>query len=313
MKFLLITVFSLLASTAVARDTIQIAGSSTVLPFATIVAEAFGENSEFNTPIVEGGGTGAGIKKFCEGTDDSSIDIVTASRPIKKEELASCASAGVTDISEVRIGYDGIVFASINTGPAYALTAKDIYLAIGKDSTAVTWSDINPQLPEEKILMLVPGTKHGTREVFEQKVMIAGCKAVKGDISKDEEKLCVELRKNSVVEIDGDYTETLTRIKTDMHAIGVFGLSFYENNIDTLKVASIDNIAPSAETIATGDYPISRPLFFYVKNAHIGSTPGLKEFAQFFVSDDMVGPDGLLVEYGLVTDPKLADTQTALQ
>ena len=313
MRFLLITTFSLLASIASARDTIQIAGSSTVLPFATVVAEAFGENSEFNTPVVEGGGTGAGIKKFCEGTDDASIDIVTASRPMKAEEVAACASTGVTDITEVRIGYDGIVFASANTGPTYALTAKDIYLAIGKDSTAITWNEVNPQLPDEKILMLVPGTKHGTREVFDQKVMIAGCKAVKGDISK-EEKSCVELRKDSAVtEIDGDYTETLNRIKTDMHAIGVFGLSFYENNTDTLQVASVEGVVPSADSIASSAYPVSRPLFFYVKNAHIGSTPGLKEFAQFFVSDDMAGPDGTLVSYGLVSDPKLADTQATLK
>lgn len=321
--FILSLTFALsLCSAANARDTIQITGSSTVLPFATIAAEAFGENSGFNTPIVEGGGTGAGIKKFCEGIGEDSVDIADASRQMKDEEKATCAAAGVTDITEVKLGYDGIVFATDINGNSFALTPSFIYKAINKDSTAVSWKDIDPSLPDQKILMLIPGTKHGTREVFDQKVVIQGCKDTKtyDDIlaklndPKAAEKECSLLRTDGVVvEIDGDYTETLNRLNTDKNAIGVFGLSFYENNTSTLQVASVNGIEPTVNTIADGSYPVSRPLYFYVKNAHIGSIPGLKEFAQFFISDDMAGPEGTLVQDGLVSDPELAKTQDQLK
>lgn len=321
MKFLLITTFSLLASVASARDTIQVAGSSTVLPFATIVAESFGENSTFNTPVVEGGGTGAGIKKFCEGVDENTIDIVTASRAMKDKEKTDCAAAGVTDITELRIGYDGIVFASDVHGSAFALTPAMVYAALNKDSIAVSWSEIDATLPDDKISLLIPGTKHGTREVFDEKVLIQGCKdsgaydtiLSKVADAKEAEKECTAIRGDGfITEIDGDYTETLSRMKTDASAIGVFGLSFYENNTDSLQVATVNGVTPSVETIAEGSYPISRPLYIYVKDAHIQNIPGLLEFAQYFVSDDMAGSEGLLIEYGLVADPKIADTQAKL-
>jgi len=312
----------MLATTAYERDNIQIAGSSTVLPFATIAAESFGENFDFSTPVVEGGGTGAGIKKFCEGSDDTTIDIATASRQMKDDEKAACATAGVTDITEVKIGYDGIVFASDVNGKPFAFTPAMIYSAINKDAVITSWDMADPSLPAQKISVLVPGTKHGTREIFDQKVLIQGCKDVgKYDEflatlndPKAAEKECASIRTDGVVvEIDGDYTETLSRMKADPNAVGVFGLSFYENNTDTLQVATMNGIFPSVETIADGTYPVSRPLFFYIKNSHINSIPGLLEFAQYFVSDDMAGKDGELVQHGLVPDPELATTQASLQ
>ena len=322
MKSYILIASLLLSTAAYARDNIQVAGSSTVLPFATIVAESFGENRDFPTPVVEGGGTGAGIKKFCEGTGDATIDIATASRQMKDDEKAACAAAGVTDITEVRIGYDGIVFASdVNSG-SFALTPSMVYSAINKDSIVSSWDDIDASLPSEKIALLIPGTKHGTREVFDQKVVIQGCKDVgkydefltKLNDAKKAEQECASIRTDgSVVEIDGDYTETLNRMKADPVAIGVFGLSFYENNTNTLQVATMNGIEPSVETISDGTYPVSRPLFFYVKNAHINSIPGLSDFVQYFVSDDMAGPDGAMVENGLVSDPKLPETQSKLQ
>ena len=321
MKFLLTTTFILIATVASARDNIQIAGSSTVLPFATIVAESFAENSEFTTPVVEGGGTGAGIKKFCEGVDETTIDIVTASRQMKEEEKAVCAEAGVTEITEVRIGYDGIVFASDSSKSSFALSPAIVYTAINKNSTATNWNQIDSTLPDQKILLLIPGTKHGTREVFDQKVLIQGCKdagaydeiLAKVSDTKLAETECSAIRTDSaVVEIDGDYTETLNRMKTDTDALGVFGLSFYENNTSILQVATINNIAPSVETISDGTYPISRPLYFYIKDAHVNVIPGILEFARFFVSDEMAGIDGALPEYGLVSDPELAKTQAKL-
>lgn len=301
---------TLVAGTAFARDNIQIAGSSTVLPYASIVAEAFGENFDFPTPVVESGGSSAGLKRFCEGLGASTIDIANASRQIKKTEIQKCAENGVTDITEIRIGYDGIVFASRRDGPSFALTPKDVYLAIGAESTAKYWDEVNPNLPHQEITVYIPGTKHGTREVFEEKVMIHGCEAVKGKQDKAGQAACAKVRTdNRSIDIDGDYTETLARIESNPTSIGVFGLSFYENNTDKLQVATVEGVHPSVETISTGEYPISRPLFFYVKNAHIQSIPGIKEYVQFFVSDDIAGANGPLASYGLVPDPELASTQ----
>ncbi len=297
---------------AFARDQLQIAGSSTVLPYATIVAESFGENFDFPSPVVEGGGSGAGRKKLCEGVGETTIDIANSSSRMKDEEYATCAESGVTDIKEVRFGYDGIVFASTVDGPAFELTPTDIYLALTKSATATNWKEINSSLPDQKIIMFIPGTKHGTREVFDVKVMEEGCKAVLGieKLDDDQKKSCHTVRTDGVaIDIDGDYTETLARLNAEPLALGVFGLSFYENNKSTLQVATIDGVTPSVETISAGDYPISRPLYFYVKTQHIGTIPGLKEYVQFFLSDDMVGENGALVEYGLVPDPDLEKTQ----
>jgi phosphate transport system substrate-binding protein len=311
------------AGPALARDQIQIVGSSTVLPYAQIVAEDFGKAySKFKTPVVESGGSSAGLKQFCQGLGEGTIDVANSSRPIKEGELKSCADAGVKNIMEVRFGYDGIVFASDVKGPDLALEPKDIYLALADqipvDGKLVanpnkTWKDVNANLPDWKIVAFIPGEKHGTREVFEEKVLAAGCKAVDGlklhvAAGLDEkaaEKACVKVRKDgAAVDIDGDYTETLARLQSNPTGIGVFGLAFYENNTDKLKVATVNGITPSVETISAGKYPVSRPLFFYVKKDHIGVIPGLKEYVEFFVSDKMIGPDGPLAEYGLVPLPE---------
>ncbi|MEP3297294.1 MAG: substrate-binding domain-containing protein [Pseudoruegeria sp.] len=319
------------ATTAAARDNVQVAGSSTVLPYASIVAEAFGENTDFPTPVVESGGSSAGLKRFCEGVGENTIDIANASRKIREKEIKACAENGVTDIIEVRIGFDGIVFASQTNGPAFtAFTPSDVFNALAPnvmvDGALVAnpfskWSDFNAELPEAEILAFIPGTKHGTREVFEEKVVAAGCEAtgamaamIEGGMSEDDaEDACLKVRTDGVsVDIDGDYTETLASIDTNANAIGVFGLAFYENNLDSLKVATMSGVVPSTDSIASGEYPVSRPLFFYVKKAHLGVIPGLKEFTQFFVADELSGPDGPLAQYGLVSDPELAATQIAV-
>ena len=315
-----------MTTVAVARDNVQIAGSSTVLPYATIVAEAFGENFDFPTPVVEGGGSGAGRKKLCEGVGENTIDIANSSSRIKQSDLDACAGNGVTEVMEVRIGYDGIVFASDINGPEFAFTPADWYKALaaqvvvdGKlvDNTAKTWADVNPAFPAQDILAFIPGTKHGTREVFDINVLEAGCEATgaaEAFKAANVEDGCLKLRTDGVsVDIDGDYTETLARIDTNKNGIGVFGLSFYQNNTDKLRVATMNGIVPSTESIASGEYPVSRPLYFYVKKAHIGVIPGLKEYITFFVSDDMAGPDGPLAAYGLVSDPELAATQAMVE
>lgn len=315
MKFLLSTVAALsLAATAYARDNVQIAGSSTVLPYASIVAEVFGENTDFPTPVVESGGSSAGLKRFCEGLGTNTIDIANASRAIREKEIKACAENGVDSITEVRIGYDGIVFASDIDGNSFKFTPKDIYLALNAESTASTWSEVNPEFPDQPIMVFIPGTKHGTREVFEEKVLLVGCEAVNGPAETDEaEDACMDVRKDGrSVDIDGDYTETLARIDSNKNGIGVFGLAFYENNTDKLQVATMNGVLPSTETISSGEYPVSRPLFFYIKNAHLDVIPGLREYAQFFMADEIAGPDGPLAQYGLVSDPEIAETQKKL-
>ncbi len=322
---------TLAAGAAQARDNVQVAGSSTVLPYASIVAEAFGENFDFPTPVVESGGSSAGLKRFCEGTGENTIDIANASRKIREKEIAACAEAGVTEIIEVRIGYDGIVFASQIDGPDFtAFEAEDWYKAMAaqvpQDGAMVenpytTWAEVNPDLPDVEIAAFIPGTKHGTREVFEEKVLLEGCEATgateaMAEAGMDEdaiEQACMKVRADGrAVDIDGDYTETLARIQSNPEGVGVFGLSFYENNTDSLKVATMGGVEPSTETIASGEYPVSRPLYFYIKKAHLGVIPGLQEFAEFFVADEIAGPDGPLAEYGLVSDPELAATQEAV-
>lgn len=304
------------ASTAQARDQIQITGSSTVLPYATIVAEAFGENFDYPTPVVEGGGSGAGRKKLCEGTGENTVDIANSSSKMKDEEWAACETT-IGKITEVRIGYDGIVFASnIDKLNIDDLTPAQLYNALRVDSNAKLWSEVDPALPAIEILAFIPGTKHGTREVFDVKVMEEGCKTVLGveKLDDDQKKECHAVRTDGLaVDIDGDYTETLARLDANPTALGVFGLSFYQNNTTKLEVATINGVFPSVETIASGDYPISRPLYFYVKNAHLGVIPGLHEYIQFFVSDDMAGEGGILSSYGLVPDPELAQTQSLVE
>ncbi|MGP9806416.1 substrate-binding domain-containing protein [Paracoccus sp. NSM] len=334
MKFLglgatALSVIALTATAASARDQVQVAGSSTVLPYSTIVAELFGENTDFATPVIESGGSSTGLRRFCEGVGPNTIDIANSSRSMRETEIAECAANGVTDIMEVRFGYDGIVFASAVEGNEFALTPADVFNALaarrvvdGKvvDNTAANWTEVNADLPDQEILVFVPGTRHGTREVFEEKVIIQGCadsgakEVFEAELSEEDAKeACVRLRTDGrSIDIDGDYTETLARIGSSPNGIGVFGLSFYENNTNTLRVATINGVVPTTEAIASGEYPVSRPLFFYVKKAHIGVIPGLKEFAEFFVADAIAGANGPLAAYGLVSDPELASVQQAV-
>jgi phosphate transport system substrate-binding protein len=333
MSILKLTVSSFAIATmtttaAFARDNVQVAGSSTVLPYAAIVAELFGENFDYPTPVIESGGSSAGLKRFCEGVGENTIDIANASRAIKDSERAVCAEAGVTDIVEVRIGYDGIVFASDINGNGFAFTPEDWYKALAAEhfidgalveNTLTNWNEVNADFPDQPIQAFIPGTKHGTREVFEEKVILAGCEEggffdamIAAGVDEDTaEGKCMDIRTDGrSVDVDGDYTETLARIAADTNGIGVFGLSFYENNTDKLRVATMSDVLPTTESIAAGDYPVSRPLYFYIKAAHLDVIPGLQDFADFFVSDDVAGPDGPLAEYGLVSDPELADVQT---
>ncbi len=300
---------------AQSRDTIQIAGSSTVLPFASIVAEEFGAVfPEFNTPVVGSGGSSGGLRQFCQGVGGNTIDIANASRRIRPSEIEACNAAGVNDIREVQIGYDGIVFASSAASGDFALEPVHVYKAIAAQvpvdgemvaNPYTTWNEIDPSLPEQKIALAIPGSNHGTREVFQERVIDPGCEAAGlPEMSEEEhEAACTSFRQDVVVEIAGDYTETLARLQSNPDTVGVFGLSFYDQNRDTLKVATVSGVTPSLETIASGEYPVSRPLYFYVKGEHIGVIPGIEEYVQFFLSDAMTGTGGTLETAGLIPQP----------
>ncbi|MEM7776416.1 MAG: substrate-binding domain-containing protein [Pseudomonadota bacterium] len=311
------------AGSAIARDQVKVAGSSTVFPYANIVAEELGRTFDtFKAPIVESVGSSAGLKLFCRGSGPNTIDIANTSRKIREEEVTDCAENGVKNIIEIRFGYDGIVFATDIKGPSFEITPRDVYRALaakvpidGKmvDNPNKTWKQVNSALPDWDIVAYIPGENHGTREVFEDKLLEVGCGEAgateimtKGGMDTAAvRKACIAVRKDGgTFEIDGDYTETLGRMQANKTGVGVFGLSYYENNTDRLRVATINGVTPSVETISTGSYPVSRPLYFYLKKDHIGTIPGLKEYLELFTSAKMIGPDGPLAAYGLVPMPK---------
>lgn len=296
-----------LSTAAQARDTIQVAGSSTVLPFASIVAEEFGASfPQFNTPVVGSGGSGGGLRQFCQGVGENTIDIANSSRAIRSGELENCAANGVNEILEVMFGYDGIVFASRADRGEFALTPQHVFAAAAAqvpqdgnlvDNPYTRWSEIDSELPDQEIVLVIPASNHGTREVFEEKVLHAGCDSyveIEGDA-------CNNLRGDGrIIEIAGDYTETLARLDAQAEAVGVFGLSFYDQNRDRLQVATVDGVMPSLETIGSGEYPVSRPLYFYVKGEHLDAIPGLAEYTEFFLSEAVSGFGSPLEDAGLI-------------
>ncbi|RUO28104.1 phosphonate ABC transporter substrate-binding protein [Aliidiomarina sedimenti] len=302
------------SASAQQRDVIQIAGSSTVLPFSSIAAEEFGNNfTRYRTPVVGSGGSGGGLRQFCQGVGANTIDIANSSRAIRPNELENCKSNGVEEVIEVKIGYDGIVFASRAGGGRFELEPEHVFLAqarrVPQDGEMVmnpysSWAEIDSSLPDQEIVLAIPGSNHGTREVYEEKVIMEGCmkfEQIQALDSDAQDDACLAMRTDGrVVEIAGDYTETLARLESNRNTVGVFGLSFYESNRDRLQVATVSGVTPSIDNIIAGDYPVSRPLYFYIKGAHIGVIPGLQEFAQFFVSDMTSGFGSILESAGLI-------------
>ncbi len=319
------TVLAVLAGPALAqaaRDYISIVGSSTVYPFSTVVAEQFGKTSKFKTPKVESTGSGGGIKLFCGGVGVQHPDIANSSRAIKSTELAACAANGVKDIVEVKIGYDGIVMAESRAAPGLPLTLRDVYLALAKQvpnpngtETLVanpykTWKDVNPKLPVETIEVLGPPPTSGTRDAFVELAMEGGCKTfpwIKAIKDKDENRfkqVCYTIREDGrFVEAGENDNLIVQKLKANKNAVGIFGYSFLEQNADSVKGSVVDGQAPTFENIASGKYPISRPLYFYVKKAHVGAIPGIKEFVAEFTSQKAMGEDGYLADRGLVPMP----------
>ena len=305
-----------------ARDHIVIVGSSTVYPFATVVAERFGKGTKFKTPKVESTGSGGGLKLFCAGVGVDHPDITNASRKIKSSEIEKCAGNGVNEIVEVKIGYDGIAIASSRKAPAMQMTLTDVYLALAKDvpdpknpgqliaNPYKTWKDVNSALPANKIEVLGPPPTSGTRDAFVELAMEGGCKTfdwIKAMKKQDKSKyksMCHTIRE------DGAYVEAgendnliVQKLDANPKALGIFGFSFLDQNSDKVQGSIIGGVAPEFDSIADGSYPISRSLFFYVKKAHVGSIPGIKEYLAEFTSEKAWGPDGYLSDKGLIPMP----------
>jgi len=305
-----------LAGEAQARDEIRIVGSSTVFPFSTAVAEQFGKGGSFKTPVVESTGTGGGIKLFCAGVGVDHPDIANASRAIKDTELEACKKNGVTEITEVKIGYDGIVLANSKASAPMNLTVKSVFLALAKqvpvdgklvDNPYKSWSEIDPALPNAAIEVLGPPPTSGTRDAFVELVMDKACgefaeiKALEGDAKK---AACQSVREDGLfVEAGENDNLIVQKLEANPAAVGIFGFSFLDQNADKVQGSAMDGVTPTFETIADGSYEVSRPLFFYVKNAHVGVIPGLKEFVAEFMSDRATGEEGYLADKGLIPLP----------
>jgi len=301
------------------RDVINIVGSSTVYPFATVVAERFGKSSKFKTPKIESTGTGGGIKLFCAGVDINTPDITNASRRMKQSEFNLCQKNGVKKIVEVLVGYDGIVLANTKLKPQMQLSLRDIFLALAKsvpatdgsetliDNPYKTWQDVNPNLPANKIEVLGPPPTSGTRDAFAELALEGGCqtfsflKALKKKNKSRYKAICHGVRE------DGAYIEAgendnliVQKLVANPNAMGVFGFSFLDQNSDIIQGSIINLATAEFESIADGDYPISRPLYFYVKKAHIGVIPGIAEYITAFTSEAAYGEDGYLTDKGLI-------------
>lgn len=317
------------ASAQVGRDYIYIVGSSTVYPFSTVVAERFGRSSRFRTPKVESTGSGGGLKLFCDGVGVEFPDIANSSRAIKPSEIDTCAAKGVREIVEVKIGYDGIVVANAISSPQFELSRRDIFLALAKEvpgdvagqlvaNPNRTWKAVNPALPASRIEVLGPPPTSGTRDAFVELAMEGGCKtipwvaALKDSDEARFRKICHTVREDGAfVEAGENDNLIVQKLQANPNAMGIFGFSFLDQNAEKVQAAPIDGAEPTFESIAEGRYPVSRPLYFYVKKAHVDVIPGLREFLREFTSERAWGEFGYLSDRGLIPMPEAEREQVA--
>lgn len=314
-------------ATSQAREQIKIVGSSTVFPFATAVAEEFGRTTRYRAPIVESTGSGGGLKLFCSGVGEGHPDITNASRRIKASEIEQCAANGI-EATEVKIGYDGIVIANSKDAPLMQLTLKQLFLALakqvpGSDGTLIPnpytkWSDIDPSLPKANIEVLGPPPTSGTRDAFNELAIEGGCKQfpqIKAIRAQDKNKykaVCRGIRE------DGHYVEAgendnliVQKLQANPNAFGVFGYSFLSENADVVQGSTVNGVSPTFENISSGAYPVSRSLYFYIKNAHVGVIPGIMEYTGLFTEEAAIGEYGYLTDKGLI--PMLSEELAQVQ
>jgi phosphate transport system substrate-binding protein len=303
----------LMTTTLYARDQINIVGSSTVYPFSTVVAERFGKSGKFKTPVIESTGTGGGMKLFCAGIGVNTPDMSNASRKIKTKEIKLCKDNGVTDITEVMVGLDGIAFTSSVKGKEYNFTKKHLWEAMSDlGSKPIKWSDIDPSLPDYKIAILTPPATSGTRDAWNSLVMKKGCPE---EILKEKgKKACYLLREDGpVIEVGENDTLIINKLVGEPSYFGIFGFSYYDNSKDKVQAHKIEGIEISLKAIQDGSYPISRPLFFYVKNQHKGVIPGVEEYVKEFTSNRAAGKRGYLLDLGLVPLKNLKDAVSKVE
>ena len=308
------------AGAAEARDQIRIVGSSTVFPFSTAVAEQFGQTSGFATPVVESTGSGGGLKLFCAGVGEEHPDMTNASRAIKDSEIETCAANGVKDVTEVKVGFDGIVLANSKASEAVNLTIPQIFQALAAEvevdgevvaNPYTNWREIDAALPDAKIEVLGPPPTSGTRDAFVELVMETGCEEFPAIAALEEadedrfEAVCATMREDGAfVEAGENDNLIVQKLEANPAAFGIFGFSFLDQNLDKMQGSYVDGVEPTFENIAAGDYPVSRSLFFYVKNAHVGVIPGMEEFVTEFTSEAAFGDDGYLTDKGLIPLPE---------
>ena len=314
-KVLTVALLISAANNAEARDQLRIVGSSTVYPFATVVAEEFGSKSDFRTPVVESTGTGGGFKLFCSGVGEQFPDLADASRKIKDSEIQLCKSNGVNNPIEVQIGFDGIAFANSVEGSKYDLTKKEIFLALAKkvpqkgalvDNPYKNWNEIDPKLPAKKIEVYGPPPTSGTRDAFAEIILDSVCVDLpefKKEYADEElrKKQCQMLREDGAYIESGENDNLIVqKLKNNPDALGIFGFSYLDQNGATIQGSHIDGVEPTFENIASGKYGVSRSLYVYAKKEHIGVINGLKEFLKEFVTEEAVGDEGYLSAKGLI-------------
>jgi len=303
-------------ASAQSRDQIRIVGSSTVYPFASAVVETFGRETRFPTPVIESTGSGGGLKLFCAGIGVQHPDITNASRRIKPSEVKRCQENGVKEVTEVKIGADGIVIANALEGPEVELTLAHVWQALAREvpvdgelveNPHQTWSDIDPSLPDAKIEVMGPPPTSGTRDAFNELAMEEGCQAFEAvtSLPKEEmEKVCLTYREDGAwVEAGENDTLIVKKLGQNPTAFGVFGYSFLDQNRNTIKAAKVEGHEPTVANISSDKYPLSRSLWFYVKNAHVGVIPGIEDYVKEFTAEGTWGPNGYLVDKGLIPLP----------
>jgi len=309
--------------TVTSRDQINVVGSSTVYPFSTVVAENFGNKTGIKVPKIESTGSGGGMKLFCKGLGTGHPDITNASRRIKKNEFNQCKENGI-DVVEIKVGYDGIVIANSKKAKLLNLTKRQIFLALAKqvpegnkeggslvDNPNKKWSDIDPNLPNKKIEVLGPPPTSGTRDAFNELAIEGGCKtfpklkAIKKQDKKKYKAICRAVREDGAfIEAGENDNLIVQKLVENESAFGVFGFSFLIENEDKIQGSTVDGMAPTMETIADKSYGVSRPLYFYVKLAHVDVIPGIREFLAEYTSEDSWGPGGYLEERGMIPMPE---------
>ncbi len=315
-----------LSTSLSARDQIKMVGSSTVYPFASAVAEELGATTKYPTPVVESTGSGGGLKLFCAGNGLNTPDITNASRRMKAKEFKMCEKNGVTDITEAVIGFDGIAFAQDKSNKPLSITKKQLALAVAaevpsKDGSSLIknpykkWSDIDASLPNREIIIYGPPKSSGTRDAFEDMVLKSTFSkmSIYTDLYKADKDKNKKYKKYSIIRQDGVYVPSgendniiVQKLTKNKSSFGIFGYSFLIENDDKLDGVKINNIAPNPDTISSGEYPVSRSLFFYTKNSHKKDVPAMNKYIEMFMSENMIGRDGILSEIGLISLP---DTQ----